>query len=229
MSILAGLVIGYVLATVSESWLHRSVGHASANARRRWATRRWIGWQLTQAHFGHSIVHHAKTFRKNHVTQFVSPSEQQLLDQYLFEKGQQVCIGLRYGLITDAWGSCLYITIPATSSVLISLLVFGKLSIGFLASAAIPICSTPLLSLCVHPYLHLPCERTISEAPRVIRWLLSTPYGSWARTQHFIHHRTPRFNFNLLPGGDILLRTHRRPTQHELLEMREIGLLPADR
>lgn len=228
MSILAGLFTGYLLATVSESWLHRTVGHASVNTRRRWATCTWIGRQLTQAHFGHSIVHHAKTFRENHVTQFVSESEQQLLDQYLFENGQQVCIGLRYGLITDAWGTCLYMAIPATGSVLISLLVWGQLSVGFLASAAIPICSTPLLSLYVHPYLHLPCERANSEAPRVIRWLLSTPYGSWARTQHFIHHRTPRFNFNLLPGGDVLLRTHRKPTEKEILEMKEIGLLPAD-
>ncbi len=226
MSILAGLVIGYLLATVSESWLHRTVGHASGANRRRWATRIWIGKQLTKAHFGHSIVHHAKTFRKNHITQFVSVSEQKLLDQYLFENGQQVCIGLRYGLITDTWGACLYMAIPATISILISIFGLGQLSVTFLASAALPICSTPLLSLCVHPYLHLPWDRANTEAPCVIRWLLSTPYGSWARTQHFIHHRTPRFNFNLLPGGDVLLRTNRKPTEQELLEMREIGLLP---
>jgi hypothetical protein len=224
---LIGTFTGYLLATVSESSLHRAVGHASAKTRRRWAKGSWFGRQLIEAHFGHAVVHHGKTFRENHVTQFDSESERRILDEQLIANEQEVFIRLRYGLITDGWGALQFVAIPGIACVLISMMVSGQSRVWFLLPAILPICSTPLLSICIHPYLHLPRNRA-EDAPKLIRWLLLSPYGDWARKHHYVHHHTPRYNFNLLPGGDILWRTHRRPTNQEIQEMIGIGLLKDD-
>ncbi len=95
----------------------------------------------------------------------------------------------------------------------------------FLAAAAGPIVLTPALSRVVHQYLHLEAKDASKEAGWFVAWLLSTPYGRWLKAAHFVHHGHPRFNFNLLPGGDYLLGTYRNPTEREWEEMRRIGLI----
>ncbi len=223
--LLSGAVVGYLLATLSESLLHRYVGHASRRHRQWWSRIRQVQHLIRTLHFGHTVVHHAKTFKQDHVTQFADPHEQHQLDEHLREVGHSAFIALRYGLITDAVGCAYFAAPPAAVSTLVCVVCCGTINLPFMLSALLPILCAPLLSRYVHPYLHLPKDVAASQASWIVAALLSTPYGKWARIQHYVHHRHPRFNFNLLPGGDYLLRCHRRATASEIRCMQAIGLL----
>ena len=65
-----GLVTSYLAATVSESYLHRTVGHATPRLRRFWAQHPRLCGFLTRADYRHAVVHHGLTFARDHVTQF---------------------------------------------------------------------------------------------------------------------------------------------------------------
>ena len=173
------------------------------------------------------MIHHGRTFRHDHVTQFRSDADQAELDRALVVRDRAWVIRVRYGLITDTFGALCYVVLPASAAVVICYGVSGMFDTFFLVAAAVPVLSTPLLSIFFHPYLHLSTERAAEVAPLPARWLLKTRFGLWARIMHFVHHREPRVNFNLLPGGDILLQTFRFPTAREIAEMRRIGLLTA--
>ncbi len=41
---------------------------------------------------------------------------------------------------------------------------------------------------------------------------------------HFMHHRYPNHNFNLLLGGDYLLGYHKVPSKEDKREMTKIGI-----
>lgn len=220
--------MGYLFATLLESWLHRNVGHASPSARRKWARLNWFGTRLCKAHFGHAVLHHGKTFRANHVTQFRSSGEKQLLDAELIDARNETFIRLHYGLVTNLIGSVYYMAIPGLICVVSSFVIFSRAELLFLLGACFPIVSTPMLSNLIHPYLHLPIRVANETSPFLIRWLLRSPYGDWARKHHYVHHRYPRVNFNLLPGGDYLFGTFRKPTGEEIGDMKRIGLLMSD-
>jgi hypothetical protein len=176
-------------------------------------------------HYGHAVVHHARTFRQDHVHQFSSDSEKELLDQELHHKGQQELIAVRYGLTTNLVGAIYFMAIPMAATLMTCLVLTGRLSLDFLIPAGLPIISTPLLSRFVHPLLHCPEKEVRVKAGPLIAWIIRSPYGRWARKSHYIHHRHPAYNFNLLPGGDFVLGTYRAPTPVELADMTAIGLL----
>ncbi|MCC6511824.1 MAG: hypothetical protein IT423_22170 [Pirellulaceae bacterium] len=180
---------------------------------------------LSKAHYGHAIVHHGKTFRTDHVTQFQGADEQASLDRELTESGHASFVALRYGLITNFLGSLNYAGGPIAVSLGLSFLIYGRVHPSFLAGACLPIVTTPALSIYIHPYLHLPRHLAHSSAPILVSWILRSAYGDWARRHHYVHHRQPSVNFNLLPGGDYLFGTYRKATDDELVDMRKIGLL----
>ena len=224
--VLGGSTIGYLAATISESLLHRFVGHASGRARHRWKSIPFFSETLTATHFGHAIVHHGKTFRKNHVTQFCSSCEIRELDDELTAAGRSEFIDLGYGLTTNLTSSIWFFLPPITFCLVFCWLLFGRPTPWFFVPAAAPsIFFTPALSRVVHPYLHLRAKEANHKAGRFVAWLLSTSYGRWLTAAHFVHHRDPKFNFNLLPGGDYLLGTYRDPTAKEREEMKWIGLI----
>ena len=64
----------------------------------------------------------------------------------------------------------------------------------------------PLLSRCFRPYLHMPHQRALRQAPAVTAWLLERRYFRAMARSHFMHHRYMANNFNLLLGGDVLRR-----------------------
>ncbi len=223
-TIILGLVIGYLLATVSESVLHNYFGHASYRVRRFFQKWPVFGEVVHDVHFGHTVVHHAKTFKENKVTQFRSEEEHEQFDEYLFsmEKGQHIAV--RYGLVTSYFGMVYFAFPPFAAACLISL-CFGGCGWWFLLAAIVPISLPPLLSRAVHPYLHLSTEEADSKASLLVRCVLDSPYGVWAKKSHYVHHYHARYNFNLLPGGDMLLGCYRHPSSEEVAEMKRIGLL----
>lgn len=221
----SGFCVGYITATVSESLLHRCVGHASVRSRQRSRVIPFLFRFVTTLHFGHTVVHHKKTFRSNHVTQFTDHMEREQLDTELVATGRGVFIRTQYGLITDVIGTLYFAAPPLFLCMTTSFLLLSRLSPTFLIAAAVPISWPPLLSRFLHPLLHRPCKVAKVEAGPFVAWLLSTRYGRWARITHYVHHRHPRYNFNLLPGGDFLLGCYRAPRKSELADMKAIGLL----
>lgn len=220
-----GFVSGYLTATISESFFHARVGHASRRARLKWRKIPTLNNWLVEMHFGHAIVHHGKTYRHSHVTQFRTSSEQAQLDRELANSERTRFIRLQYGLVTDLSGAVYYMLAPTFSCLAISHWFIGMQRPLFWFAAIPWILSTPLLSMVLHPHLHRPVKEVLASESAIICWLLTSRYGRWVRIHHFTHHRTPRWNFNLLPGGDFILRTHRSVTPKELDEMRQIGLL----
>ena len=222
--ILTGFACGYSAATISESLLHRFIGHANVTFRGRW--KRWagVGEKLAFMHYGHAVVHHGKTFSMNHVTQFRSTLDQQELDHELSEIGAASLVRRRYGLITDALGTLFFAFPPCVCVVVLMWIFFGRISFAFLAAAALPIAGPPALSRFAHPYLHVAFADVKKQGRPFVTWLLATRYGKWVRAAHFVHHRYPNVNFNLLPGGDYLLETYRAPSPDDWEQMLTIGL-----
>lgn len=225
LQIVTGFVCGYFFATIFESALHRWFGHARSAGRRRWKRFPGISSVLSAVYYSHAVIHHGKTFRANHVTQFRNMDEKARLDEELFANGNRGVIHVCYGLITNVEGAIYFVVIPFIAVSLCSLCLFRCLAPSFLLTASIPIMLTPLLSQFLHPFLHLPIADAVDVAPRITGWLLQTRYGQWARMSHFVHHRHVRYNFNLLPGGDYLMRTFKAPTEVEIAEMQSIGLV----
>jgi len=80
----------------------------------------------------------------------------------------------------------------------------------------------PLLSMFIHPMIHEPD----GKAGRYNRWLgrvMRTRYFRNVCRHHWLHHKYPDCNFNLLLGGDRLLGTHRNPTATDLQDMDREG------
>ena len=72
--LVAALCYGYLVATLGESIFHQHIQHGS-----------WKTWLFGHSSFSgfvdaktsHELVHHIKTFRTNHVTQFADERERQ--------------------------------------------------------------------------------------------------------------------------------------------------------
>ncbi|MEM7475849.1 MAG: hypothetical protein AAF483_12730 [Planctomycetota bacterium] len=225
LEILLGFLLGYLAATTSESALHRFFGHASSKWRRRWRRFPTLFKLVTKLHYGHAVVHHSQTYRESHVKQFQNPEEQSKVDSGLVSRGYESYIRSRYGLVTDFLGIVFFVAPPIACCVLVAFAIYGTASVPFLSAALAPISLAPWLSCQIHPYLHLSAEEAAEKAPLLTVLILATPYGKWVRMHHFVHHRYPRYNFNLLPGGDFLFGCYRRPSPADIEEMRRIGLI----
>ena len=226
ISILIGLAVGYLAATISESLMHKFFGHASYKFRHFLSKWGIVGEVVHDVHFGHTVVHHAKTFRGDHVTQFDSPVDKEKLDEYLLLEEKEAHIKVDYGLVTSYFGMAYFFLPPLCFVVVAYLAVSPWLTWHFLIAAILPTFVPPILSRYVHPYLHLPIKVAETRGGVVLNWILKSWYGEWAKKCHYVHHRHPRYNFNLLPGGDLLLGLYRAPSPEELSEMRKIELLP---
>jgi len=93
-----------------------------------------------------------------------------------------------------------------------------------LAGAAVALALPPLLSHCIHPYLHMTHAQALGAAPKATAWLLRRRYFRAMARSHYMHHRYVAVNFNLLLGGDVLRGCHRMPDEKDLLAMRRLGL-----
>ena len=220
IQISTGLLMGYLTATLSESILHRYVTHATRQRKCRWASNPRLYCYLSRSHFRHAIVHHGWTFRSDHVTQFDNNNHRISVDSRALAAGDGKIKEIDYGLRAGWIGFVTYnlTTIPILP---ILAIVFGPWS----AATATPLLAiTPVLSRWFHPYLHCNHENAIREAPIWIAWLLQTTYFKAVARHHFLHHKHPNSNFNLLLGGDWLLGVHRSPTLADLEEMKGLGL-----
>lgn len=219
--ILTGALVGYLIVTVCESYFHRAVGHATPRLRRLCVRAPLLGSFILRAWYAHHVVHHLRTFRRDHVTQFAAPGEEARLRSGLLAQGRGHIVEQAYGVRVGGPGEFLRYVAPTLPVFLAVCWLGGG---WFTAGATLPLLVMPLVSELVHPYAHMAHERATREAPPLLRPLLATRYFQFVVRHHWLHHRYLDCNFNLLPGGDFLLGVHRKPSPRDLAEMVAVGL-----
>lgn len=221
-SLLFGFAGGYLAASLIESVMHQYVSDAPNKSVKRWERFPQLFRYLIRTRYSHHIVHHRKTFKQNHVTQFRNASERHTLDAELVELGDhgQLIQRSNYAVRLHGSGALVFVAplLPIIPLALYTLGVWGML--GVCAALLLP----PLFSHFIHPYLHMPHELAVKVAPFVTAWLLRRWYFREMARNHYMHHRYVASNFNLVLGGDILRRRYRACSQADLAEMQRMGL-----
>lgn len=220
--LLIGLNSGYVVASLIESYMHQHVSDAPNKSVKRWQRFPRLCGYLLRTRYSHHVVHHRRTFKQDHVTQFRTRAEHAALDAELAERGAHGLIIQRsmYAVRLHGSGALVFIA-PLLPAIPLTLLLLGPwATVGTGISLALP----PLFSHFIHPYLHMPHARAVREAPAVTAWLMKRWYFRAMARNHFMHHRYVASNFNLVLGGDLLRGRWRKPQEKDLAEMRRLGL-----
>jgi len=221
LRILQGLFFGYFNASISESLIHNFFGHAPKWLRKSYKKCpqlfRWLKWTYES----HTEIHHGRTHKKEFTTQFETvEQERELLESLLPWQRVQVKI-TQFGLTIGFESFPYFIGPPAFIGLPIVYFLSGGIAT---ITASLLLFAPPLVSMCVHPFIHKPYEQVLAEATGITKlWMKTSYYRSIVR-QHWIHHKYPRYNFNLVPGGDELLGTYRAPGVRDLEQMSRLGI-----
>ena len=221
LDIVIGVAFGYLMATLNEALFHKNVHHAGKQTLHLWKRYKSISKPFMEAYFSHTVIHHFKTFRINHITQFKDSNEEDLLKNYLKDRKSEYTIKENYGLTLDKWGFVKY-NIPAIALLLV---LFFLVNPVVLIGLILPMLSTSLLSKFVHPYLHMSQQQAVKKAPWFMAMILKTRYMRKVYMHHYLHHKYQNCNYNLLLGGDIILGVHKEPSERDIEEMVKIGLI----
>ncbi len=127
LSMVFGIILGYVIATTVEAFLHKNIQHARKKLRRFWEYHNFIGVYFLNAYFSHHIIHHGKTFKRNFTTQFKNEDEKQKLDDELKKKGKlgDLIMKEKYGTSLHGIGIIMF-NLPLIPFVIIVYLFFNK-------------------------------------------------------------------------------------------------------
>lgn len=227
--LIGGGLIGFVIASFLESYLHKNGGHASQDLRAMASQSGWRGWigrRLAEAHFSHTMIHHGKTFRADHVTQFRDEDEQKALDTELRARGPsgEEVIEERYGLTIKDANVPQFLQPYAATAVAVAIGL--QLAPAAVMGMTLPLLMAPCTSKYMHPYDHMKRAEALKSAGPFMRWLLQTRYAEMMSRLHYVHHRGGGGNENLLPPlGDIMLGRYRKPNVKQLLEMRDLEMI----
>ena len=86
LDLCTGGAIGAVVSSYLESFFHDHAAHAKP-AVRAWANeggiKGYLGRRFSELQYSHAQIHHGKTFKQDHVTQFTSAEEKAALDETL--------------------------------------------------------------------------------------------------------------------------------------------------
>jgi hypothetical protein len=222
LRLLGGFSVGYLIASLIESYLHQHVSDAPNRTVKVWERHPRLFHYLLRTRFSHHVVHHRRTFKQDFVTQFRSEQERAALDEQLLTSGShgEIIRRSQYAVRLHGSGSLVFIA-PLLPVAPLSFLAFGAWgTAGACAALALP----PLFSHFIHPYLHCPHEKALQEAPALTGWLLKRRYFRAMARNHFMHHRYVASNFNLVLGGDRLRFAHRKPSEIDLQDMQRLGL-----
>src|SRR6478735_4898825 len=88
LRIVLGLSIGYLISSLMEAFLHKHIAHSKKQIRQFWAKYRFVGEPFLNSYFGHHIIHHGRTFKKNFFAQFRNNEDQKRVDTKLDTKGE---------------------------------------------------------------------------------------------------------------------------------------------
>ena len=224
--IFTGVVVGYLVVSICESYFHRTVGHMSARFRKLCRSSRLLDFFALRTWYSHSVIHHFGTYRDNHVSQFTGAEEKSRLRRKLAVRGREDIPAQDYGLRVGGPVDLVRYVLPTLPIWALACWIGGG---WFSLGAIVPLIVMPLMSEFIHPLLHMTYEEANEAAPPLIKPLLTTRYFRWVVSHHWLHHRHLEVNFNLMPGGDYILRCHKAPTPAELAEMSAMGLFVGSR
>jgi len=202
--------------------MHQNVSDAPNKSVNRWERFPLLYGYLLRTRYSHHVIHHCRTFKQDYVTQFRNVAERETLNLELAGRGSHGRIIQRshYAVRLHGSGSLVFISPLLPVIPLTFMMMGGWATIGACVALALP----PLFSYFIHPYLHLPHERAVREAPFLTAWLLKRWYFRAMARNHYMHHRYIASNFNLVLGGDLLRGRYRRPSSKDLSEMQRLGL-----
>lgn len=191
----------YLIASLWETFVHWKLLHCSNKTRLRWKTKGGVYNLLRRGRFSHNVVHHRATYKENYFVQFRSADGKRQLDGKLNSASGGRIIINRYGLtVSSGWEILGFTGVPAALAAIIGMTLNPLLAVIGIGFSFVPF----LLSKYIHPLLHV--QNASQKIPNV---LLVRPiivqYISYIQRYHFIHHKRGLCNFNLMPGGDILL------------------------
>lgn len=237
----AGAATGWVAASYSESLVHDKVAHShdlpgqgqlkepeqpSFLRRVYEKSPKWLQESIFCTWFGHTKIHHYRTFTKDHVTQFRSPEEREKLDAYLIKQGREDLIDSEHGL-TIGWKSYALFQAMASPSYAAALGGAALLGAGplFALGFAGPAILYPFASKTYHRYTHMPAQDAMQKASLPMKLILQSDLSRFNVRRHFVHHENPDVNFNLMPGADWLRGKAQRPSVAQEEELRRLGVL----
>ncbi len=220
-SIVVGLILGYLIATLLENALHRYIKHCGPYGRSIWKRYPLLSFLFMRAYYSHSIVHHRLTYTHDFVTQFNSKEHKQSVDGKLYGHFGELVRREAYGL--SLIGSGLFaFNVP----VIPFIPIIGSFLGPWVLLGALPgLIAYSLITKYVHPYLHQRYEIAMAEAPPIIRRILATRYMKISAQNHYMHHEYLHCNYNLLLGADYLLGHYRPPSTRDYENMRRIGVV----
>lgn len=221
-TVLVGLLIGYVFASITEFFIHRDVAHATSQKKRKFSTLGKIGHYMTLLYTEHS-VHHGSVSRN--YTEIFSPSDTSTSDAYakrdarrgqvekwvLNQGGIPLLQSVRkslYGLTSSNLTRTHLFFIP--SSILLMFLSYHVAQAVGLQPSIVFNASVFVLSLIwianstiYHVYLHMTREDGLKKANPILRWYLKTRLSNFIARSHRTHHTMGgRVNQNLTPFAD---------------------------
>lgn len=217
-----GFGFGYLSASLIESFVHQHVSDAPPKRVKQWQQHPRLLKYLIRTNYSHHVIHHRKTFRRDHITQFCGVDEQEALNELLAELGNhgEIIKRSKYAIKLHGSGSLVFAA-PLLPMVPVCYLLAGRwATLGACLALSLP----PLLSNYVHPYLHMRHRDAVKQAPAWLAVLLRTSYFRMMARHHYLHHRYVACNFNLLLGGDWLRRVSRQPGELDMPLMKALGL-----
>ena len=222
--IFLGLIVTYLIATISEVMWHRHVYHASSRTRRFWSRYpRYFNFFLKH-HYRHTIVHHGLTFREDHITQFKDLDAKAEIDRIVSLKNDKLIHRDGYGL-SPSWTTGLsgLITFNLTVAPILPILYWFSGPCSFWGGLPV-LTLSPMLTMMTHPYLHQHHGEPAAKPSLIMKLVMRTWYFKMLWRHHFLHHKYPSSNFNFLLGGDHLLGTYRMPDEKDLTDMAAFGI-----
>jgi hypothetical protein len=221
--VILGSVLGYCSGSYIESFLHEYVSDALPKYVRIWKRFPKLCAPLLNAHYSHHRIHHVKTWRQDHVTQFRSEEEKSKLDAELATRGRHGHIIKKGRYATQLYADG--IIVFAAPLLLVGFLISNITPLSFALPFALAILWPVPLSWIIHPYLHMPFEKGQQQAPVWIAWLLRTGYFKAMYRHHFMHHRYGgTCCFNLALGADGFRKRNRAISQKDRDIMIKIGM-----
>jgi len=237
----AGMGAGWLVSSFNESVVHDKIAHthdipgvrplgaegpSTVVGHAYEHSPEWLQKDIHGTWFGHTKIHHYQTFKQDHVTQFRSAEEEAKLDAYLLKEGREDLIDSEHGMSLTWKGYLTFQAVAAPSYALALgsafLLGAGPLfAAGFVAPAAV----YPLFSKDYHRYTHMSADKAMSRASLPMKLLLQSDMSRFNVRRHFVHHREPEFNFNLMPGADWLRGKAKGPSVGQEEELRRLGVI----
>lgn len=228
MNYLATYIISYFHISMVEHHLHRFAGHASREIREYTKKKWWLKWLTIEDTWrSHTVFHHGMAAINYTIQKIKGDSLSS------WEKKANRINGFLNYLRSVRWGTSLntegvaygmLATLPGFTIILITLEMTPLMLMGLITPAALHVMASKYL----HPYLHETRVEAMEQAPNELaRILLDTRYARMISRYHFVHHKNPEVNFNLVWLADLMMGTIRTPNFDHIIEMYDRGIIGA--